>query len=193
MIYLDMDGVIVDFVGGCHKHFGWGDVEEEPSYRFWLRHFPKQNTITSDVEFWRTIDRSGATFWKNLPTYPWTQRLLEALMSTGQEITILSCVGNMFMCPLGKTEWLAKHVDYSIFRNRIFVSKPILKACVIGEGEILIDDLLAVPDEPWSFLWPMPWNTPGLTMSEKILQAPADIERLRERTLSLHTEEVLQP
>lgn len=62
-IYLDMDGVLCDFVGAACKLHG----RDPATVTHW--NFFKDWGMTAE-EFWRPIHEAGEDFWANLEPYP---------------------------------------------------------------------------------------------------------------------------
>lgn len=127
--YLDMDGVLVDFVNGAlYEHavtIPEGDVQWD---------FNKQLNIP-DPEFWGPFGRS---FWANLD---WTREgalLLNALeYEFGTDhIVILSSPCGTPGCAEGKLDWIKKHIPQY---KRQFLFGPAKHLCA-SPSHILIDD-----------------------------------------------------
>lgn len=86
VIYLDMDGVLVDFVDGCIDLFFGSDSLKKTLMCNWVmdhggvydieRVFSRWigETITGD-QFWKRIDGHSPSFWADLQTYPHTINL----------------------------------------------------------------------------------------------------------------------
>lgn len=152
-IYLDMDGVLCDFVGGSLKVHGKSLPPKEISWDFW------EQIGLSGEEFWAPL--CNPDFWANLEPledgmglYHWLRELCDqdriVIMSSGL------CPGSVD----GKREWMKKHAP-DLLKNATFCTAKHVHA---GPGRLLIDD-----HEPnvGSFrmrggdaiLIPRPWNS----------------------------------
>lgn len=152
--YLDLDGVLVDFVRGTfalhERHLHLEDVT-------WG--FPAQIGFTGveDPTFWAPM---GMEFWSSLP---WTDEgpsllsLLETLF--GDRIVLMTSPCDTPGAVEGKVEWIRKNLPN--YRRRFFVGPP--KHLAAGPGKILIDDYEGnadsfVAEGGQAVLVPRPWN-----------------------------------
>ena len=129
-IYLDMDGVGVDFAGAIFKDTGYKHVG--PNYRL-----PKEIT-----KFYR---EQGTSWWTNLEPYPWFDNLLD-IMGT---VTLLTSAPTGAAYE-GKMSWASKNGLGIIVTNHKHL---------VGNG-ILIDDYesnINMWQGP-CILFPQPWN-----------------------------------
>ncbi|MCA9072771.1 MAG: hypothetical protein KDA84_27800 [Planctomycetaceae bacterium] len=133
-IFLDMDGVLVDFSSAALRLHGVEDIE-------WPRgewDFPKVLGI-SRGEFWSKIDSQGSEFWANLEPYPWYRELLD-LVAEAAPFSILTSPSLSPSCPKGKLVWLSKHMprrNGRVFRD--FLIGP-AKHLLAKDSRVLIDD-----------------------------------------------------
>ena len=81
-IYIDMDGVVADFVAGACRVHGRtiseeADADTRDFYKSWLVTDNEivQHCMTTE-EFWSPINALGAKFWEDLPVYPWAVDLV---------------------------------------------------------------------------------------------------------------------
>ena len=173
MIYLDMDGVLTDFVSGAFNLFGGTYREEEYPLGVW--DFFEGWGLTKE-EFYQRIHACGPYFWTSLKEYPWAKELVSfgsyrGLVPRG-EMSILTSPSRSPHCYSGKVQWLINHginLLVTITTNKEQLAQP---------GRLLIDDNTencrrfreAGGD---SIIFPQPWNTygdhPGIpTSSEKV-------------------------
>ena len=146
--FLDMDGVLADFVRGmCNAHMCKNPFDDPRNYGKW--NLAPMLGLTS-VEFWY---KATVNFWKNLP---WTD--------DGKEIydTCLKVFDRVIICThahngeamAGKYAWMQKHipnVPFIFIKDKYYLNK---------EGHVLIDDA-DHNIEHWprnGFLVPRPWN-----------------------------------
>jgi 5'(3')-deoxyribonucleotidase len=148
-VFLDLDGVMVDLVGGLIRKLECSNpyhLEENKGI------FSLKETMGFDA--WHTLDRD---FWANLlPTPEWMQ-ILETIESKfGREnICLLSSPTNA-ECIIGKMQWIDRFLGE--YRKRYFFGNP--KHMIGGAGKLLIDDS-DENVEQWkgsSILIPRPWN-----------------------------------
>ena len=120
-IYVDMDGVISDFV----KH-----VEESFGVSF-------NTLLADDNEFWRLIHDKGEQYWLDMPLMSDAKKLMGYIKK--ENVKILSSAGSpknakKFIIS-GKMKWMKKY----------FPSVPVIieynKSKYANEKSILIDDL----------------------------------------------------
>lgn len=130
-IYIDLDGVLSDFVGGVlnlfHKSL---DTWPPGEYRIW-----KAIGLKNDNEFWKEVDRLGHDFWASLEPYPWRDKLFdacEAIADTG----ILTSPSLDSASASGKQEWIQN------WKGREFRDFGICpgKDLFAHAGAVLIDD-----------------------------------------------------
>jgi 5'(3')-deoxyribonucleotidase len=154
LIFLDMDGVLCDFLGAALAAFGMTfDPKTYPRglWECW------EHIGVSKGEFWNVIDGIGESFWENLDPYPWTRQLVSELKKCGT--VVISTAPST--CPTsysGKRMWLQRmrmgHMD-SMF--------GVKKHLMAREGRILIDDGHHNIDA-WeqhggtAITFPQPWN-----------------------------------
>jgi len=151
-IFLDMDGIFVDFDAGVRERYNndWHPTE-------WA--IPYREFGTTFKEFWDGIDFPG--FWRGLP---WTEdgKRIRSIIEPMRPI-ILTCAVLPYAMP-GKMQWLKKHWPDVIKEKRVIITAGHeAKAAVSGPGKILIDDKNENIDE-WNeaggtgILYPRPWN-----------------------------------
>jgi len=154
-VLLDMDGVLVDFVGGvCKTHNKpWpydpdvqGSWDLEPLFGI------------QSPEFWAPL---GYEFWAELEPYPHFREFLCALEDKfgARHICLLTSPPRTQGAIEGKLTWIRKHMpDYS----RRFLIGPAKEFCA-SERHVLIDDSEANIAKfqaagGQTFLVPGPWN-----------------------------------
>lgn len=155
-IYLDMDGVIADFVGGSLKLHGKTIPPKEIQWNF-------MNQVGfnggGDPAFWKPLE--SPDFWANLDVLPDGEALFRYLVkAVGVEhIGILSsglCPGS---CD-GKRTWLRRHFP-ALEKSALFGT---VKHMAAAPCKILIDDHEANVDgfraaKGKGVLIPRPWNS----------------------------------
>ena len=154
LIYLDMDGVCVNFVkGACIAHnYNYADVIE--SWPKGTYNICKILGI-SESDFWTTIVSWGEQFWLNLQAYTWYSKLA----SLPYDIVYLSTPTLSPFSVSGKLSWLQAQYGHR-FRDYIFTPHKHLLA---KSGGILIDDSESnvnkyIEAGGRAILFPQPWN-----------------------------------
>lgn len=152
-IYLDMDGVIADFVSPSlvaafiplthDKVTRWGYYDD----------------YMTSLEFWRRINRT-ADFWFNITPYEWAKSLVMFCKSVAPVYFCSSPVVSNH-CASQKLEWLLAHGFMSDGEDN-FVLTP-HKEQLAGPGRVLIDDgthqiAKFVKAGGHGILFPQPWN-----------------------------------
>lgn len=156
MIYLDMDGPLVNFnqsfldllvTNVKHDDLNQWDI--------W-----KCLGMTNQ-EMWDKINPHGCAWWRNLKPYPWAMDLYRDLLKL-DDVTILTNPSWSPHACKGKLEWLQDRFGLE-FEDWIFTSK---KEHLSRPGSVLIDDspancskFVSVEDGGGSaVLFPLPWN-----------------------------------
>lgn len=154
-IYLDMDGVLCDFVTPAMELLDPTVVIE----------IPRGNPYMTDwygishEEFWRRIHSGGIAFWENLEKYSWTDDLIEFCESISN-VYILTSHGGSDRAAAGKCLWIDRH--FPRLRNKIIITEN--KHLLAKPDAILIDD---TDTKIYNFhmhggrtiLFPQRWNT----------------------------------
>lgn len=151
-IFLDLDGVIRDWIGGVFRLFGcesipiteWGDLE---------KYICNSHKI-SNYEFWT---RLHYRFWETLEPYPYMFEVLNLLPM--KKVCILTSPS---LTSAGGTQaWIQQHLPY-LFINKQYLIGPAKEFCACSTS-LLIDDS---EDHINNFirkggsgiLFPQPWN-----------------------------------
>ncbi len=158
-IFLDMDGVLTDFVGAVLSLQGQKDL---------LSTWPSGERNIHSVlgisksEFWRIVENQGADFWANLPEFEWSKNLVD-LVRQFAPMTILTSPSLSPSCFEGKVRWLYENfpkVNGKRFSD-FLIGRP--KELLAGPRRVLIDDSEAnvaafqiAGGE--AILFPQPWN-----------------------------------
>ena len=120
-IYLDMDGLLVDYEGGLKNTAKELGVSEDDGKAIW-------NKINSNPEEW----------WSNLKTIPEGMKIFNAIKD--KEPSVLSAAGTNERTKQGKLEWLKKNGLTPYLKEIIFVNNKSAKKKYAKGGDILIDD-----------------------------------------------------
>ena len=160
-ILLDMDDVLVDWIGPAMKLLGleWPVAEERWGEHLW--DIPATTGISQDT-FENTIKAAGADFWAELPWTTEGQDILAVVRDYACDSDIHLCSSPFYGDPgaaCGKLCWIARELPG--FERRTHLTQH--KAMLAKSGAILIDDCQAnVRDYSQgggdAILIPRPWN-----------------------------------
>lgn len=152
-VWLDMDGVLADFVGGAMRHTGKTHLRHDDFCDYDI--FPLLGT--SADAFFRGIDEE---FWAELPRCPDFDRIVDYAFACGRTVGIASMPPphRKAEALAGKRRWLARHLP-QVSQIRFLDDKHTLAS----PGALLMDDL---PRNVAKFrahggdahLVPRPWN-----------------------------------
>ena len=159
---LDMDGVIVDFVGGACSYF---DIDNPYSSGHHGYNDIVLRTGLTDEEFWNHL---GANFWANLNPTPEWQDILEIVESRFgiDNVCLLTSPCTNVECMEGKMRWINKHMpQYS----RRYLMGPCKEFCA-NERHWLVDDndnniAIFAKYGGNTCLVPRPWNSLHASMT----------------------------
>lgn len=128
-IFLDMDGVLTDFVKSALARTGLMAVpyKDTQSYNWY-------NQYMSSNAFWGQLE--GADFWAELEPLPWALPLIDAVERYDPEYMICTSCSLDPACPSGKMLWLRDHLGLSPKRTVMLNNKSLLAA----PDRVLIDD-----------------------------------------------------
>lgn len=76
-IYIDLDGVCVDFIGSAAKLFGMTKEELMPKWKPGLWDMSEVVGL-SHAEFFKKLEEGGEDFWADMELYPWADELYES-------------------------------------------------------------------------------------------------------------------
>ena len=146
-IFVDLDGVLVDFAGAAlevHKRTDILDTLDPEARNLGLSWVLGMGWR----QFWAPILLLGAKWWEELPIFPKAKMFLEDLSFFCPDVLLLSDPDACYypaetdqmceewdQCILGKQRWVRKHLKAP--SRYIFTSHKYLLA---GPGRILIDD-----------------------------------------------------
>lgn len=141
-IYLDMDEVLVDFIGGYIKMMGL-DYQQVMSHHKrgeWaimdtLTRAMKLPKPMSVEQFWAPID-GDCQFWEKLEPLPWCDRLWKEVHKLTQDVHIISSPSHCDSSYTGKVRWLKRKFGRDFTRFMLTPHKEILAK----PNSILIDD-----------------------------------------------------
>lgn len=171
VLFLDMDGVIADFVGGASKKFDRQNPYLDPTIRGsdWYWKVEKLLGFECPADFWNHLDYN---FWRNLPKYPDADAVIEVCRLHFSTIVFLTSPCHTLGCCDGKIDWAKEHyADIPLILTRSVKGSPPPKNAVAGSNKFLIDDWDDNVDAfekfgGTAFLVPRPWNKIGHKVKE---------------------------
>lgn len=165
IIYLDMDGVIVDTMLAVAQLYGvsdrrlasWPKGEYNVSKALRLPHFT-----------WAGLEKFGSSWWRDLPESPDFRDLLTSLRVLGQVI-FCSSPGDTPSSLTGKVQWLHhrfgdKFNDYVITHHKYLLARP--EAVLVDDYQKNVDDFQR--NGGHAVLVPRPWNTGELVDGDTV-------------------------
>jgi len=162
-IFLDMDGVIADFVRPAISLHGRDPDEVLANWPAGTFDVAKVLGLTTK-EFWKPITIAGWRWWVGLPHYSWSDDLLNVVQSfAGDDWLFASSPSRSCQSASGKIAWLQRRFG-SHFRKYMLGEHKHLFA---KSGAVLIDDREQSVIEfreagGEAILFPQPWNSLGL-------------------------------
>ena len=135
-IFLDMDGVLTDFVGAALRLHGRTEL---------LDNWPRGERDIAKVlglsrgAYWSKIDEQGSDFWASLEPYAWLHELIDVVRDVAP-FTILTAPSLSPSSAEGKVRWMYEH--FPKVEGRRFTSYLIgsQKHLLAQPGHLLIDD-----------------------------------------------------
>lgn len=155
IVFLDMDGVLVNFVEGIRTALGkpWPYTNLEAMGEWGLGKL----WGISDREFWAPCDSSE--FWSELDWMPDGVEILHAVEAFSNEVYLLTSPSLSPESYRGKAQWIARHIP--AYRTRTLMGS--CKHLLAGPDRLLIDDCDANIDKfsaagGMTLTVPRPWN-----------------------------------
>lgn len=130
-IFLDLDGVVVDFVSEACRAAGLPVGHDEVT----SSNFFQPHGLTLQ-DFWDAIDEEGEAFWAGLKKYPWADGLIGLASTLDPGFHFLTTPSHCPTSWAGKRRWLRERFGGD-FHRQIFTKS---KELVARENHILIDD-----------------------------------------------------
>lgn len=147
-IYLDMDGVLCDFIGGVGRLFKQNPLE-------FARKQATQGLYEAagvpPAALWSKIEQAGANWWRNLDKSAIADDLVDiSLAETNGDVFIVTSVPNFKDQSVlggvhqGKIDWLSANLavngDPLFWRRRTLFVSTEHKHLLAREGRLIVDD-----------------------------------------------------
>ena len=178
-IYLDVDGVLADFVS-----------------RILLNYNAKHGTAytSDDIQTWDFTDilKPGQewhnyvdlNFWESLDVYPWAHQMVTAVRASGRPYAFLTALSDVNVSNGGpalaaRERWLDRHftVDPQDPPSSRMIA-ALRKELVVAPGDILIDDsarniqaIRNIGGTAWALAQPLNQGVEGRMTPDEILEA----------------------
>lgn len=137
-IYLDLDGVLVDFIGGVLAMYDLDPkLYHEMTDYYGINAFLCEK-LGHKVDVWADIALTKGHFWRTLDWTPNGREIVTRLSRLGVPILIVTKPTRDPYCALGKTQWIQRELkQYRLDRN---YSMCTVKSLIAGPSKLLIDD-----------------------------------------------------
>ena len=153
-IYLDLDGVMVDFVSMllklCNSTLTHDDVDR------WDMH---ECMGIDEDEMWDRINGAGFGFWSHIPKYQWADELY-GMISAENKVTYLTSPGRSPHACFGKLQHIQRehgnlHMDWVLTKQKSLLAKD--AGCVlIDDSDHNCEQFIKAGGN--AILFPQPWN-----------------------------------
>ena len=155
IIFLDLDGVIINWVKGVCS---WFNIPYKPE-KVTTWDSMQKLTNTTRNEFWKSI--KTPLFWENLDFYPEAEDFIMRLKKHGKVILLSSPAHG---CAGYRQNWIQNNLSDFFFQGH-YILTPAKWACA-HRGAILIDDSTANYESFYragghAIIYPQPWNMAG--------------------------------
>lgn len=153
-LYIDMDGVLSNFVTGVLDLFQsdktYYDIKE------WDIH--KSLGVSPEV-LWEQINMEGSAFWRDLRPYSWLWKFNKLTENSSYDISIATSPSLDPACSMGKLQWINAYIPN--LARKVFIGPE--KHKLSHSNAILIDDSPVnckkfLERGGTAILFPQPWN-----------------------------------
>lgn len=159
--FLDMDGVIADFMGSlCRVHGKTNPYEDAKALGCWDT---EQLWGISEKEFWAPIAGNSLEFWQGIEKTKEADEIVELVSNAfgPANVVILTAPSSDHGSVPGKRDWIERH--YPQFKKRMIFATASAKQFMASSTSVLVDDKDSNVAEfiragGHSVLVPRPWN-----------------------------------
>ena len=138
-VYIDMDGVLCNYVKGVCKVFGFDYddfIEEMKPGEYDLSKHPAFIDMKFENDMIDIAIQDDILFWSELEPYPEAKELVDFIDDNFEKWRICTTPKNYPECYAGKVQWL--HDQFTIDFDQIIMIQD--KSQLAGKNRILIDD-----------------------------------------------------
>ena len=163
-IFLDLDGILVNFIGGVHKRLGIPYNPTKYPYARGKYQILEDIAYKSDGELTKDDVYKACDchcFWESLEWDINGKRILDVALRTGSKIYV--CTAPMLRPDAwsGKAKWVQRHLGGKV-QGLIVTSAP--KSLLARSNHVLIDDKDTnvsefIAEGGFAYLVPQPWNS----------------------------------
>lgn len=166
VIYLDMDGVLVDLVRHTYRLFDMPTAEVDQRHsdtKTWdgisIQIADALGVDFADQDLQGLWEDAGQEFWATVPWRDGGHELLDVCRASAP-VMLLSTPTGAPSCVAGKLEWIQRETPalartYSLSPAKHMVAHP--GALLIDDGEHNVEAFKKAGG--MTFLWPAPWNS----------------------------------
>lgn len=174
-VFLDMDGVLCDFVSAAMEMHGkFYDAATYPKGEWGI----EKVLGISKTQFWKEIN-GNVGFWESLKAFDHTNQLMTTAYAAGKSVSILTAAARdpSGACHSGKVRWMAhfgRHAPLITCEDKWLLSAP---------GRLLIDDN-DTNCAKWrekggdAILFPQPWNSLHEMAGMQMVYVGAELQKL---------------
>lgn len=163
LIYLDVDGVLANYVEGILRLTGEKAVQHDDIKDYDIHKFisATQAWVEEQRDMW------GGAFWENLPAYSNAKQIVAEAKELADHICFLTTPSGAIESRHGKLRWLEEHFGPGLDVCFAQLGKHHYGSC---ERTMLIDDNPRTVSEfantgSFALVQPRPWNNNGLDSS----------------------------
>jgi FMN phosphatase YigB (HAD superfamily) len=155
-IFIDLDGVLADWVGGVIDLFG---RDRDYVFRHWTSgdySVEKALNVTTE-RLWNRINQQGSDWWAHLDRFHWNQDLLSLIIDTTAAASILTSPGDCVHAYNGKRIWADRHVPgfaLHLTSEKQLLAKP--SSLLIDDSGRNCEEFIAAGGN--AILFPQHWN-----------------------------------
>lgn len=134
-IFLDLDGVLTNWVSSCVALFGRTEEEVISHWEPGVFDICSSLGITEE-EMWDKVNAAGVAYWANLPETPWARELYDGCIKIAPTY-FLTKPSHDAQSLAGKLIWIHRFTGNPKFKNFLIGAPKFLCA---KPGHVLIDD-----------------------------------------------------
>lgn len=151
-VFVDLDGVLADFVSRALQSFGKGDGTTEEHIANIREQYPDLHPFVAletylgmtSAEFWNGIAIRGSAFWSIMDSFKWSYEFWREInrVASEENVSILTAIPHSTAgssAASGKLLWVRGELGASATKQVMLV--PRNRKQLLAKGNILIDDM----------------------------------------------------